>query len=335
MSIRHGWSWWRAAVSSRCERRSRAGAWSRRQPGPAPAPPARPRATATRPACSPAPPLVHPHIIHPHRLREDGRRIRTARPVPTHGYIENDEKRVVVHPPPRQVPRSDGLVQRVVDVPANRGRLPLDGVHVEGVGERARGQVIRAADAARTGVPGAVHRTVYAAGFLADVLHDVDLAARGPAGGGNVVAQQPERGPQPLPARDLNPGLDATVLPRAEPLGLEPGRCVVPVPERLAAGRDDEVASVDMRVLGAVGVELQFGVAPAPAPGLPDPLRGIEGGPVELVVPDELPHGGPGRGGGEGRTRGDGEPKQDAGHGDCFRYLQAPIPAPPLLIPQA
>src|SRR5207247_1201670 len=55
--------------------------------------PARPRATATRPACSPAPPLVHPHIIHPHRLREDGRRIRTARPVPTHGYVENDEKR--------------------------------------------------------------------------------------------------------------------------------------------------------------------------------------------------------------------------------------------------
>src|SRR5437764_7564352 len=43
---------------------------------------------------------------------EDGRRIRTARPVPTHGYIENDEKRVAVHPPPRQVPRSDGLVQR-------------------------------------------------------------------------------------------------------------------------------------------------------------------------------------------------------------------------------
>src|SRR2546430_10376545 len=34
------------------------------------------------------------------------------------------------------------------------------------------------------------------------------------------------------------------------------------------------LASVDMRVLGAVGVELQFGVAPAPAPGLPDPLRG-------------------------------------------------------------
>src|SRR5438445_756701 len=223
MSIRHGWSWWRAAVSSRCERRSRAGAWSRRQPCPAPAPPARPRATATPPACSPAPLLVHPHIIHPHRLREDGRRIRTARPVPTHGYIENDEKRVVVHPPPRQVPRSDGLVQRVVDVPANRGRLPLDGVHVEGVGERARGQVIRAADAARTGVPGAVHRTVYAAGFLADVLHDVDLAARGP----------------------------------------------------------------------------------------------------------------PGRGGGEGRTRCDGEPKQDAGHGDCFRYLQATMPAPLFLISKA
>src|SRR2546425_8829708 len=43
-------SWWRAAVSSYCETRSRAGARSRRQPrlAPAPAPPGRPRATATR-----------------------------------------------------------------------------------------------------------------------------------------------------------------------------------------------------------------------------------------------------------------------------------------------
>src|SRR5205807_6135059 len=102
-------SWWRAAVSSYCETRSRAGARSRRQPrlAPAPAPAGRPRATATRPACSPALLLVHPYIVHPHRLREDGRCIRTARPVATHGYVENDEKRVVVHPPPRQVLRGD------------------------------------------------------------------------------------------------------------------------------------------------------------------------------------------------------------------------------------
>src|SRR5207253_11362992 len=115
------------------ERRSRAGAGSRRQPCPAPAPPARPRATATRPTCSPAPLLVHPHIIHPHRLREDGRGIRTARPVHTHGYVETDEKRVVVHPPPRQLPRSDCLVPRVVAGHAHRGPLPLAGVHGAGL----------------------------------------------------------------------------------------------------------------------------------------------------------------------------------------------------------
>src|SRR5207247_2425724 len=132
-------------------------------------------------------------------------------------------------------------------------------VDVKGVGEGAGAQVVGAADALRAGIPRAVHRTVYPAGLFADVLHDVDFAARGPAGRGDVVAQHPESGPQPLPARYLNPGLD---------------------------------------------------------------------GPVEVVVPHEPPPRGPCRGSGERRARGDGEPEQEAAHGDCFRYLQATIPAP-------
>src|SRR5205823_2413666 len=93
----------------------------------------------------------------------------------------------------------------------------------------------------RTGVPGAVHRAVYPAGLLADVLHDVDLAAPGPAGGGDIIAQHPESGPQPLPTRYLNTGLDATVLPRAQPLGLKPGRGVFGSGERGTRGdRDPE-----------------------------------------------------------------------------------------------
>src|SRR5437773_2628668 len=133
---------------------------------------------------------------------------------------------MVVHPASRKTLRGDGQVEGAVDVPANRIRLPLAGVHVKGVGEGARGQVICAADALRTGVPRAVHRAVHPAGLLADVLHDVDLAARGPADGGDVVAQHPESGPQPLPARYLNTGLDATVLPRAQALGLKPPTCI-------------------------------------------------------------------------------------------------------------
>src|SRR5438034_6056524 len=268
---------------------------------------------------SPTPLLVDPYIVHPHRLREDRCCIRTARPGTTHRNVENDEKRMVVHPASRKTLRGDGQVEGAVDVPANRIRLPLDGVHVRSVGEGARGQVICAANALRTGVPGAVHRAVYPAGLLADVLHDVDLAAPGPAGGGDIIAQHPESGPQPLPTRYLNTGLDATVLPRAQPLGLKPGRGVFAGGERLAAGLDDEVARIDVRVRDAVGVELELAVPPAVAPGLAHPFRGVERWAVELIVPHELPHGGPSRGSGERGTRGDRDPEQDAGHVYDFR----------------
>src|SRR5207244_13286529 len=142
------------------------------------------------------------------------------------------------------------------------------------------------------------------------------------------VAQDPKSGRQPLPARYLNPGLDAAVLPRAQALGLEPGRRVPAGGERLAAGLDDEVAPIDVRVLDAVRVKLELAVPPAVTPGLPHPLRSVEDGPVEVVVPHQPPPRGPGRGSGERRARGDCEPEQEAAHGDCFRYLQATIPAP-------
>src|SRR5439155_19290567 len=160
------------------------------------------------------------------------------------------------------------------------------------------------------------------------LLHDTHTPTTRPTGREDNVTKHPESGPQPLPARYLNPGLDAAALPRAPALGLEPGRSVPASGERLAAGLDDEVAPIDVRVLDAVGVKLELAVPPAVAPGLPHPLRGVEDEPVEVVVPHEPPLRGPCRGSGERRARGDGQPEQEAAHGDCFRYLQATIPAP-------
>src|SRR5207244_4541732 len=102
-----------------------------------------------------------------------------------------------------------------VYVPANRMRCPPAGIAVRAVCQGACCELIRAGDALRTRVAGAMHRAVYPAGLLANVLHDVDLAARGPADLVAVVAQHPEGGPQALPARDLNPSLHAAVPPRA------------------------------------------------------------------------------------------------------------------------
>src|SRR6266516_959853 len=243
------------------------------------------------PSPSPADLPVRTHIVHPHRLRKDRRRIRVAGPGPTDRYVQNDEERMIVHPWSGQVMRSDGLIQRIVDVPANRARVPLDGEDMKRVGEGTRAHLVRAGDALCPGVAGAMHRAVHPARLLADVLHDVDLAARGPADRDAVIAQHPEGGPQALPARDLDPRFHAPVAPRAQPLGLESGGRVVTVSERLTARRDGEIAAFDTRVFGAVGVELELRVAPAAAPGLADPFSSIKGGAVELVVPHELPPG--------------------------------------------
>src|SRR6185437_14610964 len=214
-----------------------------------------------------------------------------ARPGPTDRHVQDDEERVIEHPLSGYIPRRGGLVQRIVYVPSNRARLPLDGIDVKTVGEPAGAQLIRAGDTLCSRVAGAMHGTVHPAGLLADVFHDVDLAAPGPPGGGDVVTEHPECRPQALPARDLNPCLHAAVPPCTQTLGLQSRRRVVTVAERLPAGFDDQLAAFETRVVGAVGVELELAVPPAVAPGLPDPFPGIEGRAIELVVPHELPAG--------------------------------------------
>src|SRR6185437_15808629 len=164
-------------------------------------------------------------------------------PGPTDRHVQDDEERVIEHPLSGYIPRRGGLVQRIVYVPSNRARLPLDGIDVKTVGEPAGAQLLRAGDTLCSRVAGAMHGTVHPAGLLADVFHDVDLAAPGPPGGGDVVTEHPECRPEPLSARDLNPCLHAAVPPRAKALCLQAGGRVVPVPERLTPSLDDQIAA--------------------------------------------------------------------------------------------
>src|SRR5207245_9153542 len=152
------------------------------------------------------------------------------------------------------------------------------GYGVKAVRERSARQRVGTADAVGTAVAGTVHCAVYGPGLLPDVLHDVHLAARRPADLRDVIAQHPKRGPQPLPARDLNARLDPAVLPRAQTLGLEARRSVRLVTERLVPRLDHEVTVLESRVLDPIGIELELGVHPAIAPSLPHPLGGVEHG---------------------------------------------------------
>src|SRR5467141_3059113 len=78
------------------------------------------RARSAPPSPSPSGLLIHAHIVHPHGLREYGRGVGITGPVPADRDVQNDEERVIEHPLPGHIPRRGGLVERVVDVPANR-----------------------------------------------------------------------------------------------------------------------------------------------------------------------------------------------------------------------
>ena len=100
---------------------------------------------------------------------------------------------------------------------------------MEVIGERrsARERIGPTNPGATVVIPGALwamNRAVRSALIIgiADVLHDVRLATRGPANGGNVRAQHPERGPDPLSARKLDAGLHAPVSPRPFAFGQHP-----------------------------------------------------------------------------------------------------------------
>src|SRR5436190_17935407 len=68
---------------------------------------------------------------------------------------------------------------------------------------------------------------MHGAGLLADVFHDVDFAALGPADGRYVISQHPESRPHSLPCRNFDAGFKAAIGLDEKSLRLEPGGGVV------------------------------------------------------------------------------------------------------------
>ncbi len=127
---------------------------------------------------------------------------------------------------------------------------------------------------------------------IADVLHDVNLAAVGPSGTRIIRAEHPECGPDALAFGDLHARLDATVGPRLLAQRLDASRGVVVGAVSFFLGGDDEIAvAVHGRVVGRVGVVFELAVAKAIAARVKHPFGGIDGrtrGAVELIAPNEM-----------------------------------------------
>jgi hypothetical protein len=135
---------------------------------------------------------------------------------------------------------------------------------------------------------------VICGGLAADIFHDVDFAAAWPLVFLDVVAEHPEGGPNSLPCGDFDAGLEAAVGLREEAFGFEARGGVQ---EFRSVGRgevfvlrsDDEMAVLDAGVIGAVGVVLEFVIAPTRAADVVGPFFRVgerAGLCVEFVAPD-------------------------------------------------
>src|SRR5689334_10153912 len=139
----------------------------------------------------------------------------------------------------------------------------------------------RRADAAAPGVSRPVDGPVYRRRAGAEMLHDIDLTATGPSGLADVLAQHPERGPDPARMRDLYPRLDQPVpdrhpVPADQPRGGVPA-AAVPPGDQFRVNPPDHQGQIPGPVEGGIarliGVILQFLVSPPRAAdlGLPGP----------------------------------------------------------------
>src|ERR1051325_1718576 len=100
-----------------------------------------------------------------------------------------------------------------------------------------------------------------------------------------------------IPCRNFDASFKAAIGLTEKPLRLEPGggvvaRNAVGARDVLFLRSDDEIAGLNLRILRPIRIALEFVVAPAFAPGVVSPFRGVRSGAVsavEFVGPSEVP----------------------------------------------
>src|SRR5262249_20385984 len=141
---------------------------------------------------------IHTDVVDEHLLWKLSGVIRRARPCATYGHIQKDKEWMIKHPGAAGGPlgRSEGGVEIRVDIKADYSRFPLDGIEMK-IGsksladrkaERGAG-IARFAGICGIAACGAVQGAMNCTRLLADVFHNVDLAALRPIDLVDVVAQ--------------------------------------------------------------------------------------------------------------------------------------------------
>src|SRR6266699_1380809 len=158
---------------------------------------------------------VDADVVDKHLLRKHRGAIGRAGPIAAYGDVQNDEEGMIENPRAAGGPLGIGerRVEVAVHIKTHHAGLPLDSKEVKIVGKclAGRQRENRSGVARADRGAGAVKRAVNRSRLLADVFHDVEFAAPGPAGGGDVIAKQPESGPHSLPRGNLDARFKATV----------------------------------------------------------------------------------------------------------------------------
>src|SRR5690606_19600317 len=236
-------------------------------------------------------PVVDPHVVDDVLLRED-RVVDPLLPAPScaDGLVEDEVVRLVERPFVRTAARVlEGEVRPAVDEEVDPVLVPLRRVDVEVVvgplDDEARPSL--RADSVVEG--GGVHVGVYAIGIEADILHDVDLAARGPVDFGDVRAEHPDGRPRASPGGELGADLDAAVRPGGPTLRGQARRGDLGASIWLLSRLDDEVPALDAGIFATrPRIVLRLVVAEeALLVGPPAPVGGAVD--IEFIRPDESP----------------------------------------------
>src|SRR5436190_1897904 len=117
--------------------------------------------------------------------------------------------------------------------------------------------------------------------LAADILHDVDLAAVGPPGGTDVVAQHPKRRPYALAVGNLQACFKSTVglrelVSRQQPRGSVIPSYVVTAGISFFQRLYNQRAILDDGIRGAIRVGLKFVVTPAVTADVESPLCRVD-----------------------------------------------------------
>ncbi len=156
---------------------------------------------------------------------------------------------------------------------------------------------------------GRVERSIDMGRVFANIFHNVDFTASGPSDLANVLAEEPEGGPDALTHWELCSSFDFTVGSEELVSCYHSSRCITIATIVLSVSLNHKVAACDERVFTSISVVFELIVALSDRASLERPFALVDIATIEFITPGENPFG----------SLGAGETSCEE-ESECFRY---------------